>query len=92
MKSKKSKRVRKPVFFIVLVLILALAYTAFFGVDNYYGDTRNLYIKGAEDIRWGIDIRGGVEAVFSPDKKDVDIFKARNRQLYAMIFYISLDK
>jgi len=69
----KSKRVRKPVFFIVLVLILALAYTAFFGVDNYYGDTRNLYIKGAEDIRWGIDIRGGVEAVFSPDKKDATI-------------------
>lgn len=73
MKSKKSKRVRKPVFFIVLVLILALAYTAFFGVDNYYGDNRNLYIKGAEDIRWGIDIRGGVEAVFSPDKTDADI-------------------
>ena len=73
MKSKKSKRVRKPVFFIVLVLILALAYTACFGVDNYYGDTRNLYIKGAEDIRWGIDIRGGVEAVFSPDKTDADI-------------------
>lgn len=65
----KSKRTGKPVFFVVLILILALTYTAFFGIDNYYGDKRNLYIKGASDIRWGIDIRGGVEAVFSPDIK-----------------------
>ena len=69
----KSKRTGKPVFFVVLILILALTYTAFFGVENYYGDTRKVYVKGAEDIRWGIDIRGGVEAVFSPDKEDVDI-------------------
>lgn len=69
----KSKRTGKPVFFVVLVLILALTYTAFFGIDNYYGDLRKVYTKGAEDIRWGIDIRGGVEAVFSPDKEGVDI-------------------
>lgn len=69
----KSKRIGKPVFFVVLVLILALTYTAFFGVENYYGDTRKVYVKGANDIRWGIDIRGGVEAVFSPDKAEVDI-------------------
>lgn len=69
----KSKRTGKPVFFIVLILILALTYTAFFGIENYYGDTRKVYVKGAGDIRWGIDIRGGVEAVFSPDKADVDI-------------------
>ncbi len=69
----KSKRTGKPVFFIVFVLILALAYSAFFGIENYYGDTRKVYVKGAGDIRWGIDIRGGVEAVFSPDKEDVDI-------------------
>ena len=69
----RSKRTGKPVFFVVFILILALTYTAFFGVENYYGDTRNVYVKGANDIRWGIDIRGGVEAVFSPDIKDVDI-------------------
>ncbi len=65
----KSRKTGKWVFFVVLALILALTYTAFFGVDNYYGDNRSLYFKGAEDIRWGIDIRGGVEAVFSPDKE-----------------------
>ena len=69
----KSKRTGKPVFFVVFLLILALTYTAFFGIENYYGDTRKVYVKGAEDIRWGIDIKGGVEAVFSPDKADVDI-------------------
>ena len=71
----KSKRTGKPVFFVVFILILALTYGAFFGASNYYGDTKKVYIKGAEDIRWGIDIRGGVEAVFSPDKSGVDITK-----------------
>lgn len=69
----KSKKARKSTFFVVLILILALTYAAFFGIDNYFGDTRKVYIKGAGDIRWGIDISGGVEAVFSPDKNDIDI-------------------
>ena len=73
MKSKRTTK--KYTFIVVLVLILALTYTAFFGVDNYFGDTRQVYIKGANDIRWGIDIRGGVEAVFSPDKANVEITK-----------------
>ena len=72
----KSKRTGKLVFLVVFVLILALTYTAFFGIDNYYGDTRKIIFKGANDIRWGIDIKGGVEAVFSPDKADVDITDA----------------
>ncbi len=72
MKLKKSG---KPTFFIVFILILALTYTAFFGIDSYYGDTRKVYFKGAEDIRWGIDINGGVEAVFSPNKEGVEIIQ-----------------
>ena len=69
----KSKRTGKPVFFVVVALILALAFTAFFGISDYYGDTNQVYLKGANEIRWGIDIKGGVEAVFSPDKGDVKI-------------------
>ena len=68
----KSKRTGKPVFFVVFLLILAYIHRLF-GIENYYGDTRKVYINGANDIRWGIDIRGGVEAVFSPDKEGVDI-------------------
>ena len=69
----RSKRTGKPVFFVVFILILALTYTAFFGIENYRGDTREIIFKGAQDIRWGIDIQGGVEAVFSPDKDEVEI-------------------
>lgn len=61
------KRIGKPVFFIVFVLILALAYTSIFGVYGENGDFQITYIKGINDIRWGIDIKGGVEAVFSPE-------------------------
>lgn len=66
----KSKKKSVMPFFVVLALILALTFTAFFGVDNYYGDNRIVYFKGAEEIRWGIDIRGGVEAIFSPNVGD----------------------
>ena len=69
----KAKRTGKPVFFIIFILILALTYTAFFGIDEYYGDKRVIYAKGANDIRWGIDIKGGVEAVFSPELEDAKI-------------------
>ncbi len=68
-----KKRVGKPVFFIVLFVIVAFTAVSFLGVSNYYGDNKITYIKGARDIRWGIDIRGGVEAVFSPDITDAKI-------------------
>ncbi len=67
--KRKNKGTKKPLFFIVAILIVAVTYMAFFGIDNYYGDTRTVYVKGADDIRWGIDISGGVEAVFMPDIK-----------------------
>lgn len=60
------KKAKKPVFFVVLMCILAFAYLTFFGVHTYYGDTKHVYIKGAEEIRWGIDIQGGVNATFEP--------------------------
>ena len=70
------KRVGKPVFFIVAFLILFLSYTAIFGIHIPNGDNVTTLIKGAGDIRWGIDIRGGVEATFSPETK-----KATKEQL-----------
>lgn len=60
------KRVPKPVFFIVALLILFLTYTSIFGIKGQNGDNPTTYIKGVGDIRWGIDINGGVEATFSP--------------------------
>ncbi|WP_411677384.1 preprotein translocase subunit SecD [Caproicibacter sp.] len=60
------KRVPKPVFFIVALLILLLTYTSVFGIKGKNGDNTTTYVKGVGDIRWGIDINGGVEATFSP--------------------------
>lgn len=60
------KRIGKPVFFIVAILILALTYTSIFGVYGENGDFKITYVKGVSDIRWGIDIKGGVEATFKP--------------------------
>ena len=60
------KRTKKPVFFIVFALILFLACTSILGIYGENGDFKVTYIKGINDIRWGIDIKGGVEAVFAP--------------------------
>ncbi len=53
-------------FFAVAILIFLFAWTAFFGISYQYGDTVTTYIKGAQDIRFGIDIRGGVDVTFMP--------------------------
>ena len=71
--KRNNKSIGKPAFFIVTILVLAFSFAAFFGISDYYGDTRKVYIKGTEDIRWGIDISGGVEAIFSPDKEESEI-------------------
>ncbi len=60
------KRTPKAAFFIVAVLILALSFTAIFGVYTRYGDRTDTIIRGISDIRWGIDIQGGVDVIFGP--------------------------
>lgn len=60
------KKVGKPVFFIIVLLIAAMGYLTVFGVTSTYGDITTTKIKGINDVRWGIDIRGGVDVTFSP--------------------------
>lgn len=75
------KRVAKPVFFVIAILILILSYFATFGLHTQYGDVDTTVIKGIGDIRWGIDIKGGVEATFKPadgiDASDEEIETAK---------------
>ncbi len=71
------KRIPKPVFFICAILILLFAASSIFGVAYYEGDVEKTVIKGIDDIRWGIDIRGGVEATFKP----ADDYDATDEQL-----------
>jgi protein-export SecD/SecF family membrane protein len=49
---------KKLIFFIVLIIAAGMAYLAAFGVPGV--------IKGGPEMRFGIDIRGGVEAAFQP--------------------------
>ena len=49
------KRGRKPTFFIVTLVILALTYLCVFGLQ-----IGSFQIKGAKDIRFGIDIRQNI--------------------------------
>ena len=58
-------RAKKYTCVIIALIVAVIVSVAFFGLD--FGP---LKIKGADEIRFGIDIRGGVEAVYAP--KDLD--------------------
>lgn len=52
---------RKSIFFIIVAIALLMVYTAIFGIN-----LGSFKILGSPDMRYGIDIRGGVEAVYQP--------------------------
>lgn len=60
------RKVKKPVFFIVFAVIVLFAVSVITGLRTQYGDIVTTHIKGINDIRWGIDIRGGVDVSFTP--------------------------
>lgn len=60
------KQVKKPVFFVVFLLIAVFVYFSIAGFSTWYGDIETVYVRGVDDIRWGIDIRGGVDVTFTP--------------------------
>ncbi len=76
------KKVKKPVFFIVAGIIAVFAYLALAGIRTTYGDITTVWVRGVSDIRWGIDIRGGVDVTFAPpegtDASNTDMDAARS--------------
>lgn len=48
------------------MLIAVFALLTFMGVSTTYADIETKIIKSVDDIRWGIDISGGVDVTFSP--------------------------
>lgn len=60
------KKIGKSTFFIVVALIALFSFSAIVGLDYAFGDNIKTYIKGVDDIRLGIDIKGGVDATFEP--------------------------
>lgn len=75
MRRKKTSFMEKATFFIVAIVIFAVAALAAFGIQ--IGDFQ---IRGAKDIRFGIDIKGGVSATF---KASDDSVKPTEQQLDA---------
>jgi len=67
MRKRKTSFKQKIVFFIVAALILAVAAVAVFGI-SINGKT---YVNGAKNIRFGIDIKGGVSATFKAADENV---------------------
>ena len=60
------KKTGRSTFFIVVALIALFAASAITGFDYIYGDNTTTVIKGVDDIRLGIDIKGGVDVTFAP--------------------------
>ena len=72
------KKIGKSSFFIVVALIALFSFSSVVGLDYMYGDNVKTIIKGVNDIRLGIDIKGGVDVTFAPsgdydaDEKQLD--------------------
>lgn len=64
------KKSSKANFFIVVIIIALLTLVAFTGMYLPEPGGTKVRVAGVEEIRFGIDIRGGVEAVYAP--KDFD--------------------
>lgn len=59
----------KYAFFIIVLIVAALVFISIFGLTFDIGKNR-VNLKGVGQMRYGIDIRGGVEALYVP--KDLD--------------------
>ena len=59
-----KKRAKPWQFFLPAILILVFAYLALFGLSRQTDNGSVTYVKGASDIRFGIDIKGGVDVTF----------------------------
>ena len=71
------KKIGKSTFFIVVALIALFSVSSIIGLDYLFGDNVKTIIKGVDDIRLGIDIKGGVDVTFAP----ADGFDANSAQL-----------
>ena len=74
-----NKRGKAWHFVAVAFLIILFSLSALLGFSYQYGDIKTTYIKGAQDIRFGIDIRGCVDVTFMP----ADDMDATDEQMVA---------
>ena len=67
---RKKQRVKghKATFFILAAVVALAVLLCINGAVLPQPDGRKVKVSGAQDIRFGIDIRGGVEAIYMPAK------------------------
>lgn len=65
--SRAGVKAKPTTFFVLVAIILAGLMLSIFGATiPIPGQKKNIDLKSASQIRFGIDINGGVEAVFAP--------------------------
>lgn len=79
--------------FVIMTLVIVLGLLAAFGWTTPFRDAEGnfMVLKGAPQIRYGIDIRGGVEAIFEPENLDRKA-DAREMEAAAKVLNFRLDQ
>ena len=62
------KRAKGLVFFVIALLIVGLACTAFFGVYTWYGAREDTIIRGTKSLLTGVGLGKTAQVVFTPDE------------------------
>jgi preprotein translocase subunit SecD len=74
------KKIGKPWFFIVALIIVAICYVTIAGIPGpNNGDTKTMILNGISNLRLGIDMRGGVDVTFIP----ANSYKASSTEMSA---------
>lgn len=75
------KRLGKPIFVIIALLILVFSVLSVSGYSYYTGDLKNTVFKGFGSLDWGNDVSVGTEVTLSPASVDeIDTVKDIIRQ------------
>ena len=79
-------------FIIPVLIFVAATFVAIFGITIYDENGRDAFtVPSVSDIRFGIDIRGGVEAYFEPDESAQNV-TAENLDAARSIIELRLDQ
>jgi len=60
------KKNKKPVFFIVFILVILFSVSTVFGYKSYFGDIEKTHVNSARNIRLGRDLDDAYTAVLTP--------------------------
>jgi len=83
------KKIGRTWFLMVVVIIFGLTYLTVFGLHTPEG---TVLVRGIEDIRWGIDVSGGVSMTFGPAEESDDTYTGEEMSRAAQIISKRLEE